>query len=153
MIPNIGSVESHGEFLFFSFFLSFCGTGLWTQGLHLEPLHKPFFVIFFWDRVCWTICPGWLRTMILLISASWEARIIGVSHRHPENFRFLFVSCSSNIFILWASYTKCNLLTLGWRNATVSSLTRDYLRCGDILALFLSASHQSIHLFWMFYQS
>jgi hypothetical protein len=27
--------------------------------------------------------PGWLRAMILLISASWVARITGVSHQHP----------------------------------------------------------------------
>jgi hypothetical protein len=25
---------------------------------------------------------GWLRTVILLISASWEARITGMSHQH-----------------------------------------------------------------------
>jgi hypothetical protein len=34
------------------------------------------------DRVFWTICPGWLQTMILLISDSWAARIISVSHQH-----------------------------------------------------------------------
>jgi hypothetical protein len=28
-------------------FLFFCGTGVWTQGLHLEPLHQPFFVMGF----------------------------------------------------------------------------------------------------------
>jgi hypothetical protein len=22
----------------------FCGTGVWTQGLYLEPLHQPFFL-------------------------------------------------------------------------------------------------------------
>jgi hypothetical protein len=36
----------------------------------------------FWDRVLWTICPGWPRTVILLISASWVARITGMSHWH-----------------------------------------------------------------------
>jgi hypothetical protein len=36
---------------------------------------------YFWDRVSWTICPGWLRTPILLISASWVAKITGRSHR------------------------------------------------------------------------
>jgi hypothetical protein len=36
----------------------------------------------YWDRVSWTVCPGWLQTTILLISASWLARIIDVSHRH-----------------------------------------------------------------------
>jgi hypothetical protein len=38
----------------------------------------------FQDRVSWTICPGWLWTVILLIAASWLARIIGLSHRHPN---------------------------------------------------------------------
>jgi hypothetical protein len=35
---------------------------------------------YFWDRVSWTICPGWLRTEILLISASQIARITGMNH-------------------------------------------------------------------------
>jgi hypothetical protein len=29
--------------------LFFCGTGVWTQGLHLEPLHQPFFVMDFFE--------------------------------------------------------------------------------------------------------
>jgi hypothetical protein len=37
---------------------------------------------FFQDRILWTIFPDWLQTMILLISASWVARITGVSHQH-----------------------------------------------------------------------
>jgi hypothetical protein len=37
---------------------------------------------YFWDRVSQTICLGWLQTKILLISASWVARIISVSHGH-----------------------------------------------------------------------
>jgi hypothetical protein len=50
----------------------FCSTWIWTQGLHLEPLHhQPFFVMdFIQDRVLRIIFPGWLQTMILLISAS-----------------------------------------------------------------------------------
>jgi hypothetical protein len=32
------------------------------------------FVMFFQDRVLRTICHGWLRTSILLISASWVAK-------------------------------------------------------------------------------
>jgi hypothetical protein len=31
----------------------------------------------------WTVCPRWLWTTILLISASWVARITGMSHWHP----------------------------------------------------------------------
>jgi hypothetical protein len=38
---------------------------------------------FFRDKVWWTICPGWLGNVILLISASPVARIAGVSHWHP----------------------------------------------------------------------
>jgi hypothetical protein len=42
----------------------------------------------FWDRVLWTICLGWVRTAVLLISASWVARITGVSHRIWPFFLF-----------------------------------------------------------------
>jgi hypothetical protein len=44
---------------------------------------------YFRNRVSWTICPGWLRTTILLISASWLARITDVSHRHQAYYVFL----------------------------------------------------------------
>jgi hypothetical protein len=37
---------------------------------------------FFQDSVSCTIFLGWLWTLILLIFASWVARIIGVSHWH-----------------------------------------------------------------------
>jgi hypothetical protein len=36
-----------------------------------------------------TICPGWLETSILLISASWVARITGMSHWHWAQVCFL----------------------------------------------------------------
>jgi hypothetical protein len=43
---------------------------------------SPFFVMgFFQNKVLQTICQGWLWTSGLLISASWVARITGVSHR------------------------------------------------------------------------
>jgi hypothetical protein len=38
---------------------------------------------FLQDRASRTICPGWLWTVSLLISASWVARITGVSHWLP----------------------------------------------------------------------
>jgi hypothetical protein len=57
--------------------------GLELRVLYLEPLHQSFlWWLFFWDRVARTIFPGWLQTAILLISASWVARIISVSHQH-----------------------------------------------------------------------
>jgi hypothetical protein len=40
-------------------------------------------VEYFRARVSWTICLGWLWTLILLISTSWVARITGVSHPMP----------------------------------------------------------------------
>jgi hypothetical protein len=56
----------------------------------LSHIASPFLWWFlFWDRVSWTICLGWLRTMILLISASWVARITGVSHPVPSLYIFL----------------------------------------------------------------
>jgi hypothetical protein len=51
VISNLGFCESlqnpDGKLTYFSFFFSFffCGTGVWTQGLYLEPLHQPFFVL------------------------------------------------------------------------------------------------------------
>jgi hypothetical protein len=54
----------------------------WTQGLLLEPFHQPYLCEgFFWDRVSWAVCPGWVWTSILLIYASWVARLTGGSHR------------------------------------------------------------------------
>jgi hypothetical protein len=76
----------------FGYLFCFEGGRVWTQGLMLarqmhlllEPLCQPFFVIFFLpDRVSWSICFGWFQTTVLLISASWVARIIGVSHLCP----------------------------------------------------------------------
>jgi hypothetical protein len=64
----------------------FCSTGVWTQGLHFEPLHQPFLVMgFYQDTVSKTICPGWLLISILQISASWVAGIAGVNHWCPVN--------------------------------------------------------------------
>jgi hypothetical protein len=70
-----------GQFSSSSFFFFF----LVVWGLNSGP--SPWITppaLFLWrcfrDRVLWTICPGWLWSTILLISASWVARIIGVSH-------------------------------------------------------------------------
>jgi hypothetical protein len=75
-----------GEMFFFFFFFFL------TQDLLLEPLHQPFFCEgFFWDRVLWTICLGWLWNLILLISVSWVARITGVCHWCPAE-RKVFIA-------------------------------------------------------------
>jgi hypothetical protein len=67
-----------------NFFISiFYSAAVWTQGLHLEPLQPA--LLLWWcfrDRVSWSICLHWLWISILLISASWVARITDVSHQH-----------------------------------------------------------------------
>jgi hypothetical protein len=54
----------------------FCCTGVWTQGLHLELLYQHIFVKCFSNIGSLKLFAraGWLRTVILLISASWVAR-------------------------------------------------------------------------------
>jgi hypothetical protein len=88
---------------------------LWYWGLNSGPIPwatpPTLFVIFFffWDRVSQTICPGWLWATILLISASWVARITSVSYQHPAPLHFFLrqvALCSSD----WPR--TCNLLSL-----------------------------------------
>jgi hypothetical protein len=67
--------------------------------LTLSHSASPFFCDgFFQGRVSQTICLGWLWTTVLLISASWVARITGKSHQHSvQATNFCFVQ------ILWVS--------------------------------------------------
>jgi hypothetical protein len=41
-----------------------------------------FYVRNFRDRVSWTVCPGWIQTTYILMSASWVAMIRGMNHQH-----------------------------------------------------------------------
>jgi hypothetical protein len=66
----------------------------------------------FQGRVSQTICPGWLWTIILLISASLVAGIAGVNHWHPAASCSWGAPAGSPLFPL-LSTTK-NLLS--WRN-------------------------------------
>jgi hypothetical protein len=100
-------------FCLFVFFLYW----VWTQSLHLEPLHQPFFVMgFFSDRVLWTISPGWLQTAIFLISASWVARIIGMSHWCPAVVCFYK---PSSIMVCAAWYIQ--VLRVQWEEKILKS--------------------------------
>jgi hypothetical protein len=61
------------------------GTEVWTQGLQLEPFHQPFCVMVLFEiGACELLVWGWPQTMIPLISASWIARITGVSFLGPK---------------------------------------------------------------------
>jgi hypothetical protein len=79
---------------------------------------------YFSDRSSWTICPDWLWTAILLISASWVAKITGVSHQRPVGFYFLNLSSAMWIGLASGTLYSCpvaamntNLMT---QNSTVS---------------------------------
>jgi hypothetical protein len=62
-------------------------TGFELRASHLLDIHftnwatLPALFCVGYDRVSWTISWGWLCTSILPISATWVARITGVSHR------------------------------------------------------------------------
>jgi hypothetical protein len=87
--------------MFYSFLIFvFYGTEFWTQGLHLEPLCQPFVVTCFRDRFSQMICPGCLRTMILLIYASCVARITGVSHQ-PLVVLLFYLFWSFHFVCVW----------------------------------------------------
>jgi hypothetical protein len=66
---------------------------------------------YFQDRVSWTICPSCLWTVVLLISASWVARITGVSHPAPARAVLMSVkTCSQSP--RWNSYGERDLSIL-----------------------------------------
>jgi hypothetical protein len=72
---------------FFSFcFVLFCFMQYWGLNSGPKPQATPPALVL-WrvspDRVFQTICPGWLQTLVLLISVSWIAGITGMSHQHP----------------------------------------------------------------------
>jgi hypothetical protein len=70
---------------------------------------------YFQGRVSQTICPGWSWTVILLISASWVARIIGVSHgaQVPVNVSLLLTWWTSG----WYPLLSCYEYIVLWRLA------------------------------------
>jgi hypothetical protein len=52
---TLGNIDS--LYFFFSLFFLFIywGTGAWTQGLHLEPLYQPFFMMGFFEIRSWEL--------------------------------------------------------------------------------------------------
>jgi hypothetical protein len=86
----------------FSFFI-FAVLGFRLRTFTLSHSTRPFLSWVFWDRVLWIICPGWRWTSILVISASWVARITGLSHRCPAPSDFLIVFYS---FKCWSQSSK-----------------------------------------------
>jgi hypothetical protein len=80
--------------VFFCIFSPSGKTGVWTEGFTLAEqmsycvscISSPFCSDYFGGGVLQTICPDWPQIMILLISASQVAKIMGISHQHPAKF-------------------------------------------------------------------
>jgi hypothetical protein len=78
-------------------------------------------LLFGWDGISQTFCLDWPRTVILWISASWVARITGMSHcAQLENFAFTMKVLQSVETIL--QVLNFNLF-LGQQYAVLYSLT------------------------------
>jgi hypothetical protein len=54
-----------------------------------EVSPEPLLWCLFPVKVSQTICQGWLQAVILLLSASWRARITGVRHQHAASSDYL----------------------------------------------------------------
>jgi hypothetical protein len=104
---SLSSNTTSGEWKVVFFFFFFCSTCVWTQGLHLEPFHQPFFMKGFFEIGSHELfASGWLQTPILLISASWVSRITGMSHRHLAGFIF--------VHWFWFFWDRVFLRSSGW---------------------------------------
>jgi hypothetical protein len=90
--------------------------------------------LFFWDRVSPTICLDWLRTMILLIFASWVARITGVRHWHPALLTIFFLKSGSVVHFCSTNYSR------GW-GERISWVCK----FKTILGIIAKANKQNIH--------
>jgi hypothetical protein len=62
----------------------------------------------FWDRYLQTVCLGMASNLIFLISASWAARIIGVSHWRPAYFSVSCFGFLSQDFSFPFYYAACS---------------------------------------------
>jgi hypothetical protein len=83
-----------------SLFFFFAVLGLELRSYTLSHSPALYVLGYFRDRVLQTICPGWIWTMILMISASWVARITGVS-----------LQCQA-LLLFWRCYSLIMLHTM-----------------------------------------
>jgi hypothetical protein len=82
------------------------------------------------DRVSWTICSSWLPTTILLIAASWVARITGMSHQRPGN-RDCFVF----------GFLQVELVHQFPTNAGLIVFPQHWKMSGDVLVITIGVSY------------
>jgi hypothetical protein len=85
-------------FALLGFFLLFVCSRVWTQSLHLEH----FFVMGLFEiGSCKLFARAGFEKTFLLISASWVARITGVSHHHSATVYFLEIRCHFLLIPVW----------------------------------------------------
>jgi hypothetical protein len=103
---HIQSLQCLDYLEFFSFFAVL---GLELRVFSLSHSASPFCDGYFRDTILWTIYLGWLWTTILLISASWVARITGMSHWLPDVWRFLNTFLNSEMMQVqtWECQKQC----------------------------------------------
>jgi hypothetical protein len=103
---------------------------------------------FHWGRVLWTLCQIWFHTSVLLMYASWVARIIGVSHRHPDDKSFcIYVNQGNWSFI----FTFCYILIVFWiqGNAVLYAVYFGNVICAS-LRMDISLFYSFIYIFICF---
>jgi hypothetical protein len=103
---EINNIPLCGHVWAFFCFLFFAVLRLELRAYTLSHSTVPCLCVrYFWDIVSQTICQSWLWSTILLISASWVARITGVSH---STWLFLYSFVSRHILILHLYYLTNN---------------------------------------------
>jgi hypothetical protein len=130
-------------FFFFFFFFFMVGLEFELRALCLQSRLESYFQsILFWLVWRWSLSnylPGWLRTIILLISASQVASITGVSHQH----RLLpCLLIASRGWVNWWTHTiqaqvHCMMFTL-WQSGPMWYV--------EVCVLLLSNACQYIYL-------
>jgi hypothetical protein len=87
-------VRKTGDWFLCSFFF-FCSTRVWTQGLHLEPLHQPYFCEGFIEiGSSELLARAGFEPQSSLISDSWVVKITRMSHQLAPGLSLLI--CWSN---------------------------------------------------------
>jgi hypothetical protein len=89
-------------FIWSLIYLFFMVLGIEQKASNLSHSTIPFLMMgLFQERVSRTICHWWLGTTLLLISASWLAKITGMSHWHPVGIHFLGSLVFWALYIFW----------------------------------------------------
>jgi hypothetical protein len=127
------------------FVVASCGTGVRTEGLHLEPLHLSFFYdVFFWDRVLRIFAWSGFEPWSSWSPTSWVARIIGVSHWCPACLSsYITKEENEKLQLSAAMLLNCSVLLLTRPNQKSWSATTDeWRKCSVCIHSKVLSSHK-----------